>query len=494
MQEKSVKPLLVVMVVVMSVATGVYFDLPGHVAHAVTKGRIAAHRESPALKRAEEFSQAFRDVAAIVKPSVVYLEVTRADMDEKLEALRRRQGLGHSAAIGSGVIVDEEGHVLTNHHVVEGAKDDTVMFILHDGRRGTGRVVGSDTETDLALVKIDADGLYPIELGDSDKVEVGDWVLAVGAPFTLRQSVTAGIISARNRQTGILGRGGYEDFLQTDAAINPGNSGGPLVDMRGRLIGINDHITTSRGSGGYQGVGMAIPVNIAKFVMERLKTDKRVVRGYLGVYIKDLDEDLARSYGYEGTDGVLVTMDPDPEKGAPAYEAGIKAEDIIVALDGKPVANMFELRGRVAMIRPGIEVELKVWRGGKMLVLKLKTGELVTDAVASAPGRHSGAGKYADLLGLVIRDVPAGSAKQKDGKPLTGAYITDVVPNSPADIKELRPGWVIVAVFNTKVATPAEFEEAVHKYAGRGVVRFRIYVPSSGYRYEALRLPRVEEE
>ena len=283
-------------------------------------------------------------------------------------------------ALGSGVILSKDGYIVTNYHVVSGATKIIVKTI--DGKKYTAKLIGSDPKTDLAVIKIDAKNLKPITIADSSKVEVGDLVLAIGNPFGLRESVTAGIVSAVNRTS--IGLNDYENFIQTDAAINPGNSGGALVDMKGRLIGINSAIISR--SGGNNGIGFAIPSNMVKFVVKSLIEKGKVVRGYLGVLISNIDPSKAKLYGIDH--GVLINK---VEPHSAAAEAGLKPGDIIVAVDGEEVKNAGELRNKIAFKGAGAVVTLKVYRNGKYLTIKaklkaLKTKELKVEDIESLKG------------------------------------------------------------------------------------------------------------
>jgi len=270
-------------------------------------------------------------------------------------------------ALGSGVILSKNGYIVTNYHVVSGA---TKIFVKTlDGKKYKAKLIGSDPKTDLAVIKIDAKNLHPITFADSSKVEVGDIVLAIGNPFGLRESVTQGIVSALNRTS--IGLNDYENFIQTDAAINPGNSGGALVDMKGRLIGINSAIISR--SGGNNGIGFSIPSNMVKFVVTSLIEKGKVVRGYLGVYISDIDSSKAKLYGIDY--GVLINK---VEKDSAAEKAGLKAGDIIVAVNGEKVKKASELRNKIAFKGAGAEITLKVYRNGKFITLKAKLKPLKT--------------------------------------------------------------------------------------------------------------------
>ncbi|AZV45759.1 serine protease [Nautilia sp. PV-1] len=270
-------------------------------------------------------------------------------------------------ALGSGVIVTKNGYIVTNNHVVAGATK--IIVKLHDGRKYTAKLIGTDPKTDIAIIKINAKNLKPITIADSSKVKVGDIVLAIGNPFGLGESVTHGIVSALNRTS--IGLNDYENFIQTDAAINPGNSGGALVDLKGRLIGINSAIISR--SGGNNGIGFAIPSNMMKFVITSLIKHGKVERGYLGVMISNIDSSKAKLYGIDH--GVLINK-VEPKSAAAA--AGLKAGDIIVAVDGKEVKNAGELRNQIAFKGPDAKVHIKVYRNGKYITLTAKLKALKT--------------------------------------------------------------------------------------------------------------------
>jgi len=280
-------------------------------------------------------------------------------------------------SLGSGVIVNQDGYIVTNNHVVEGASE--IKVLLGDNREFSGRVAATDPRTDVAVIKISEHNLPTILWGDSDRLQVGEWVLAIGNPFGLTQTVTAGIISATGRAN--VGIADYEDFIQTDAAINPGNSGGALVNVRGELIGINTAIFSR--SGGYMGIGFAIPSNMVREVMESLVKKGKVTRGWLGVQIQPLTPELAEKFGLKDTRGILVS---DVSENSPAAEAGMKRGDIILEFDGKRVEDPVHLRNGVAHTEPGKKVPVKIWRKGKEMVLNVKIEELPKEvAMRPAP-------------------------------------------------------------------------------------------------------------
>jgi len=322
-------------------------------------------------------------------------------------------------ALGSGVILSKNGYIVTNYHVISGATKIIVKTI--DGKEYKAKLIGSDPKTDLAVIKIDAKNLHPITIADSSKVEVGDLVLAIGNPFGLKESVTAGIVSALNRDS--IGLNAYENFIQTDAAINPGNSGGALVDMKGRLIGINSAIISR--SGGNNGIGFAIPSNMVKFVVTSLIEKGKVVRGYLGVMISNINASKAKLYGIDH--GVLINQ-VEPHSAAAA--AGLKPGDIIVAVDGEKVNNAGELRNKIAFKGAGAVVTLKVYRNGKFITIKAKLKALKPKVVKIENIKL--------LKGVTL--------KQEKNK----VIIKDIDPNSILALEGVQKGDVILRVKTIK--------------------------------------------
>ena len=337
--------------------------------------------------------------------------------------------------LGSGVIVSADGYILTNSHVVDDA--DKVKVTLGDGREMTAKVIGTDKKSDIAVIKVDASDLPAVVFANSDDVLVGDRVLAVGNPFGIGQTVTSGIVSATGR-AGEIGLD-YEDFIQTDAAINPGNSGGALVDMQGRLIGLNTAILSR--SGGFQGIGFAIPANLARHVVDSLVSSGRVVRGFLGVSIQNLNSDLADEFKLKSTNGALVT-DVTPD--SPAAKAGLKSNDVILKYDDKPVKDGRSLKFAVAASEPGHEARVDILRDGK--------DESVTVKVGEAPGEKQKAGSVSggdnDVLnGVEVADLETGARNEFEIPPrVQGALVTNVDPSSAAAEAGLSPGDVILEI------------------------------------------------
>jgi serine protease Do len=355
-------------------------------------------------------------------------------------------------SLGSGVIVSPEGYILTNNHVVSGAEKLTV--ITWDNSRHDAHVVGTDPESDVAVLKIEADHLPAAMLGNSDSVRVGQWVIAVGNPFQLMHTVTAGIISAKGRSQ--LGLADYEDFIQTDAAINPGNSGGALADLDGRVIGINTAINTP--SGGNVGIGFAIPINMAKSVMNTLIKEGKVSRGYLGILPQDIDQNLADALGLKTTVGSLVG---DVTAGGPAQKAGLLRGDVITALNGQRIEDSVDLRNKVAMIKPGTSVKVTVLRNGKQREITVVLGERPETAGRTAPAAPPEEQNNVEKLGLSVQDLTPNIAAQLGYEGLKGVVVTDVQAGSAADEAGLQRGDLIQGVDRTDVDTVKAFQREV---------------------------------
>jgi serine protease Do len=442
----------------------------------------------------EGLAGVFRKVGKHVEPAVVQINVKKTThitrppgFDDMLKRMFPDQdgdgkpdvpdGFGGSGGdgddervqmgTGSGVVMEvngSEAYILTNNHVAGGATE--MQIITNDGRKiENGKLVGADPKSDLAVVKVKADGLVAVPWGNSDQLEKGDWIMAFGSPFGYVGSMTHGIVSALNRRAGILGQNGYENFIQVDAPINPGNSGGPLVNTRGEVVGINTAIASR--SGGFQGIGFAIPSNQAKWVYSAIKKDGKVVRGWLGVKISDVSSEPEKAQtfpGFKGTDGVLVE---ETVKGTPAT-GKLEPGDIITALNGKPVKNVQELRNTIAATRPGAELAFTVYRDEKSQDVKIKIGEQPEDPqlAAAGGGEHNAHATQASgaVLGLKLATPNDQLAKQYGlGEAREGALITDIDPKSPAAKADLRKGDVIVRVFTTEVHNAKEAADANNK-------------------------------
>ncbi len=365
-----------------------------------------------------------------------------------------RHGPQKQRSLGSGFVIDNAGYIVTNRHVVNGADDIDVTF--SNAKSYKAKLVGEDAKTDVAVLKIKPEGRLPtVPLGDSSKLQVGDWVIAVGNPFGLEHTVTAGIVSARDR---VIGAGPYDDFIQTDASINPGNSGGPLFDQHGKVIGIATAIFSQ--SGGNIGIGFATPINLARAVVDQLRATGKVVRGWLGVGIQPLGRDLRQALGLGDLEGALVA---DVQRNSPAEKAGLKRGDVVIALNGKPVVEPGALSREIAMMKPGTDVQLRVNRDGKERDLSAQIGQLPEDRGASEDteelggepgGERRGSGQTVGDLGLALDNLTDAARRQLGyGREIAGALITGIASGSPADDAGLRPGDVIVQIDRKDVAS-----------------------------------------
>ncbi len=329
-------------------------------------------------------------------------------------------------SLGSGFIIAPNGYILTNNHVVEKATEITVTLFNHKKYKAT--IVGRDPKTDIALLKVNANNLPVLPLGNSDDLQVGDWVIAIGNPFGLGHTVTVGIISAKER---VIGAGPYDNFLQTDAAINPGNSGGPLLNLKGEVVGINTAIIAQA-----QGIGFAIPVNMAKAIVEQLKTHHRVIRGWLGVMVQEVTPAVAKALGLEEPKGALVA---DVTPGGPAAKAGIRRGDVILEYDGHPIHKMNELPRLVATTPVGSEVKVKIFRNGRIKTLRVKIGELKEQTVQAEARSYN-----ATDLGIQVREVTPELAMRLGVN--RGVVISAIRQGSPAAEAGLRPGDVVLEI------------------------------------------------
>jgi len=359
-------------------------------------------------------------------------------------------------SLGSGFIIDREGYIITNNHVVEGASEIRVR--LSTEKEYDAEIVGRDSKTDLALIKIKAwNDLPVVELGDSDKLEIGEWVMAIGNPFGLSHTVTVGIVSAKGR---VIGSGPYDDFIQTDASINPGNSGGPLFNLQGEVVGINTAIVATG-----QGIGFAIPINVAKEVIPQLKKKGKVTRGGIGVYVQKLTPELAKSFGLEKSKGALVA---DVIPGGAAEAGGIRRGDVIVKFDGKDIDEMNELPRIVASTPVGKDVEVEVLREGKPLKLRLKVGELKEEPAAPA------AEKAQIELGMSVQEITPEVARQLQLKEPGGVIVSRVEPGGPAEEAGVQQGDIIREVNGRVIRTLSDYQSAIAKIKKDEVVRLLI--------------------
>jgi len=362
-------------------------------------------------------------------------------------------GERESRSLGSGFIISSDGYILTNSHVVAAADDITVK--LNDKREFTAEVIGVDPRTDVAVIKIDADNLPAVSIGDPDKLRVGDWVLAIGSPFGFESTVTSGIVSAKGRS---LPQENYVPFIQTDVAINPGNSGGPLFNLDGEVVGINSQIYSR--TGGFMGLSFAIPINVAIDIADQLKTDGRVKRGRIGVVIQEVTAELAESFGLDAPRGALVNR---VEKGGPAQKAGIEVSDVILKFASEDVKSSNDLPRIVGQTKPGSIVEVELWRDGKLKTLTIKVGEIPADENASAKSnsQKERAKNEVPELGLVVSDLTSQQLKQQE---LQGGIRIDKV-SGVGQKAGLRSGDVILALNNDDVESVEQFVKLMDQYS-----------------------------
>jgi len=359
----------------------------------------------------------------------------------------RQQGMG------SGSIIDSKGYILTNHHVVGEA--DRILVILYDGTEKEAKLVGTDPETDIAVVKIEGNGLPVLPMGNSDEILVGEDVIAVGNPFGLIQTVTYGIISAKGRSN--VGINEYENFIQTDAAINPGNSGGPLVSLRGEIIGVNSAIFTR--SGGYQGIGFAVPINMARKIMRDLIDKGTVSRGWLGVGIQNVSHDLAQAFQLDNTKGSLITgVMPD----TPAKKAGMRKGDVVIRINEKSIRDSNHLRNEIANAGAFADIEIELIRDGKSVIIQLKLDERPRKLgqIKAAP-QPVPTIEQVEMLGMIVEELTEKTAKQLGIETGSGIVIVEVKPGSPAEKTGLLPGMIVQEVERHAIANLSIFKELV---------------------------------
>ncbi|AGF78102.1 periplasmic serine protease, Do/DeqQ family [Desulfocapsa sulfexigens DSM 10523] len=379
---------------------------------------------------------------------------------------------------GSGFIISDDGYILTNNHVVGDA--DTITVSLDDKREFKAKVIGSDAQSDVALIKIEGKNLPTVSLGDSDQIEVGEWVIAIGSPFELNQTVTVGVVSAKGRNR--IGINDYENFIQTDAAINPGNSGGPLLDIHGRVIGINTAIFSR--SGGYMGIGFAIPINMVKSIQQQLMSAGKVTRGWLGVAIQDVDRDLATSFQLDNAKGVLLT---DVSEGTPADKAGLKQGDVLLSMDGVELGGAADLRNRVAMIEPGRKVNFILSRDGKRKNIVVTIGEQPADFGRIAKQRTTDDDSSLNSMGLSLQNLNRELADKFGYKTDQGVLVAGVTPGSVAEEAGIKPGHLIEELNRQRVHNLKDLQNVLKNSGNSQQVLLRVRAGEYS-RYLVLRL------
>ena len=434
-------------------------------------------------KQIEETARAFSDIVRVVSPSVVNISSTKTvrrqqSSDEFFDFFIQppdmRGKKWKEQSLGSGVVVASDGLIVTNNHVIE--QSDEIRVILYDKRSFKAKVIGSDPKTDLAIIKIDAKNLLTIPWGDSERLLVGEFVLAIGNPFGLSHTVTMGIISAVGRAD--VGISDYEDFIQTDAAINPGNSGGPLVNTKGEMIGINTAIFSR--TGGYQGIGFAVPSNMVRMVIDHLLKEGKVTRGWLGVTIQELTPELAQKFGLSVAEGALIS---DVAKGSPASKAGLSRGDIIIRYNGKKIKDVATLRNMVAQTKIGSDVELIILRKSKEYSVRVKVLEVPSDNTDYTPSSNkSSEGNESALSGVTVIDITQAVAKQlgisSDEK---GVVVMRIEPGSVADISGLKEGDLIKEIDRQKVSNLNDFNKIVSKLKGNEQIL--LFINRSGKKF-----------
>jgi serine protease Do len=449
--------------------------------------------QSQVVAPAEQLGKAFAEVAAHVQPAVVSVysekiakassgtdslgsdDFLRRFFGEPSQPRGSRMPRNHprvpQQGMGSGMIIDKKGHILTNYHVVEDV--DQIKVQLADKRRFEAEIVGTDPGTDVAVIRIKGEvpsDLPVIELGDSDTLQVGNLVMAIGAPFGFLQTVTTGVLSAKGRSG--IGVNTYEDFLQTDAAINPGNSGGPLVNMRGQVIGINSVIATSIGQ--FAGVGLAVPVNMIKTILPTLTSGGKIVRGFLGIGIQELTSDLAQQFGANTVNGALVA---DVSRGGPADKAGLKPGDVILKFDGRTVDDTAHLKNMVAATKPGSRVSLEVLRDGRHQSLTATVGRLAPEPEMASSVESEAAGssnqKPSGKLGVSVQTLTPGLAQKLGYGDEKGVVVTDVQEAGAAATAGLQQGDLILEANHHPISSPADLRRELDKSKGNVLLRVK---------------------
>ena len=455
-----------------------------------THSPVQGATEQEALDAAKGLGNAFARIAAQASPGVVSIQVEKEmaaesvtpfgegpmmspeDFFEYFFRQHGRRGVPRQApgrergeepkgrsvpyGQGTGFVISPDGYIVTNHHVVGEA--DKISVKTSDGRTLDAKRIGSDPETEIAIIKVESDNLTPLPLGNSDQIKVGEWVLAIGNPFGLENTVTSGIVSARGR--GNVGIVDYADFIQTDAAINPGNSGGPLLNLDGQVVGMNTAIFSR--SGGYMGIGFAIPINMVKYVRDQIVQHGSISRGFLGVGIQNLTPDVAEWFGLKDKQGVLVT---EVKEGSAADKAGIKRDDVVIEFDGQPVTEVGSFRSRVASTEPGKTINLVLMRNGERIETTVEVGKL--DETAMTVNSATGEVKN---LGVAVQNLSDELADRFGYKGDTGVVVTEVEPGSSAERAGIQSGSLIKEVNRQPIKNTQDFEKALKESSGKKTI------------------------
>lgn len=443
-----------------------------------------------------DFRKGFSGVAAKATPAVVFIQVekqvamgnmphsfnnpfdlfgeefserffgapdARPNVPNRRQPNRGRQHMFKQMGQGSGFIISKDGYILTNTHVVGDA--DKITVRLADGREFPAKRIGADSKTEVALIKIESEGEFPVlAIGKPSDLQIGEWVIAIGNPFGLKETLTVGVVSAKGRTN--IGIADYEDFIQTDAAINPGNSGGPLLNIDGEVIGINTAIFSR--SGGYMGIGFAVPIDMAMSIKEQLVTNGKVTRGYVGVILNpgEVTEEMAKSFGHAEAGGVLIA---DVQKDGPADKAGIKSGDILTELAGVKIKDNTGFRNDVARIMPNKKAEITLYRDGKSKKVVVTVGTFPDDGAVAGGGSQEGA-DIVGKLGFQVEELTPDIARDLGFVDAPGVVVSEVEPGSAAYEHGLRPGMLILEVNRSEVRNVNDFEKAVGKVKGASVL------------------------
>lgn len=457
----------------------------------------APAKDSESINALRQMGKAFAEIAERTSPAVVGIEAEKvisqdypqmrqeSPFDDDFfefffgprfhQRRQRPRSKPRQTAKGSGFIISSEGYILTNNHIVGEAEKITVK--LKDGKEFEAKIIGTDPESDVAVIKIDAKDLTYLELADSDALEVGEWVLAIGNPFGLSHTVTAGIVSAKGRSN--VGLALYEDFIQTDAAINPGNSGGPLLNLDGKVVGISTAIFSR--SGGNVGIGLVIPINMAKNIYEQLVDEGKVVRGFLGVLPQDLKPGMAEHFGLEENKGVLIG---EVTEDSAADKAGLQQGDVIIEFNGKEVENANSFRRRVAMVKPNTKVEMVVIRDGKQKTVTVKLAER-TESLRDSLEKS----ETMEELGLSVENLTENLQERLGFEGISGVVVTGVESGSIAASAGIRPGLLIQQVNRKNIKNTKDFDKAMKKACKEGSVLLLVYNGRFS-QYVLLKLPK----